>query len=40
MQGWKMAAWQVSQFQKGKNINDYIPDAKQVIEETFNFLCE
>lgn len=40
MQGWKMAAWQVSHFQKGKNIYDYIPDAKQVVEETFNFLCE
>jgi hypothetical protein len=40
IKGWKMAAWQVSKFQKNRNIYDYIPDPEKVVEEAFNFLCE
>lgn len=40
MIGWKMAAWQVSQFMPGRTIEDYIPEPQAVIDEVFNSLCK
>jgi ADP-heptose:LPS heptosyltransferase len=40
LKGWKMAAWQVSQFQEGKTILDYIPAPEEVVSQTLNFLFE
>lgn len=38
--GWKLGDWQIGKFKPGHTIEEYIPEPKEVVEQTINFLCE